>query len=84
MSQSFNKKAFLLHAFECSDITAGIVSQNIVSEQTVIEKDQNFCNFGKAVDGLQQSAPKAIIKDGKILNGRLSEDDIKLWIEKIQ
>ena len=38
--------------------------------------------FGKAVDGLKPSAPKAIIKEGKILNGRLSEEDIKLWIEK--
>lgn len=40
--------------------------------------------FGKAVDGLQKSAPKAIIKEGKILNGRLSEDEIKSWIEKNQ
>ena len=37
--------------------------------------------FGKAVDGLQQSAPKAIIKEGKILNGRLSEDELKKWAD---
>ena len=38
--------------------------------------------FGKAVDGLKQSAPKAIIKEGKILNGRLSEDDLKKWADE--
>ncbi len=38
--------------------------------------------FGKSVDGLQQSAPKAIIKEGRILNGRLSEDDLKKWADE--
>ena len=38
--------------------------------------------FGKAVDGLKQSAPKAIIKEGKILNGRLSEDELKKWADE--
>ncbi|MBR0278066.1 MAG: flavodoxin, partial [Clostridia bacterium] len=38
--------------------------------------------FGKAVDGLKQSAPNAVIKEGKILNGRLSEDELKKWADE--
>ena len=38
--------------------------------------------FGKAVDGLQKSAPKAMIKEGRILNGRLSEDELGKWADE--
>ena len=38
--------------------------------------------FGKAVDGLQKSAPKAMIKEGRILNGRLFEDELKKWADE--
>lgn len=39
--------------------------------------------FGKAVDGLKSSvAENAIIKEGKILNGRLSEDELKKWADE--
>lgn len=39
--------------------------------------------FGKAVDGLKPSvAPDTIIKEGKILNGRLSEDELKKWADE--
>ena len=39
--------------------------------------------FGKAVDGLRGSvAPNTIIKEGKILNGRLSETDLKNWADE--
>lgn len=38
--------------------------------------------FGKAVDGLQKSAPKAMIKEGRLLNGRLSEDELGKWADE--
>ena len=39
--------------------------------------------FGKAVDGLKSSvAENAVIKEGKILNGRLSEDELKKWADE--
>ena len=39
--------------------------------------------FGKAVDGLRGSvAPNTIIKEGKTLNGRLSETDLKNWADE--
>lgn len=35
--------------------------------------------FGKTVDGLKVSAPNATIVEGKMLNGRLSVDELKQW-----
>ena len=37
--------------------------------------------FGKAVAGLKESAPKAEIKEGKLLNGRPSVEELKKWAE---
>ena len=39
--------------------------------------------FGKAVEYLQSSAPGAVIKEGKVLNGRLSEAALKAFIESV-
>lgn len=36
--------------------------------------------FGKAVSGLQSSAPGATIREGKILNGRQSVAGLKDWL----
>ncbi len=38
--------------------------------------------FGKAVAGLQQSAPQAEIAEGEIFNGFFSEEQIKAFFEK--
>lgn len=39
--------------------------------------------FGKAVSGLQGSAPGAVIKEGWILNGRQSEVELKKWLQEL-
>ena len=39
--------------------------------------------FGKAVSGLQGSAPGAVIKEGRILNGRQSEAELKKWPQEL-
>lgn len=39
--------------------------------------------FGKAVSGLQGSAPGAVIKEGRILNGRHSEAELKKWLQEL-
>nr|MCR5353680.1 flavodoxin [Clostridiales bacterium] len=39
--------------------------------------------FGKAVDGLKGSVDaSAAIKEGKILNGKISEEELKIWADK--
>ena len=40
--------------------------------------------FGQTVKFLKSSAPKAIIKEGKLLNGNPSESVIKAWLEGIK
>ena len=39
--------------------------------------------FGKAVAGLQGSAPAAVIKEGRMLNGRQSEAELKKWLQEL-
>ena len=39
--------------------------------------------FGKAVSGLQGSAPGAVIKEGRILNGRQSEAELKKGLQEL-
>ena len=39
--------------------------------------------FGKAVSGLQPSAPAAVIKEGKLLN-HASLSDLKSWVESLK
>ena len=38
--------------------------------------------FGKAVTGLQPSAPDAVIVEGALLNGRSNEAKLKAFAEK--
>ena len=37
--------------------------------------------LGKSASGLQSSAPGAKIVDGRMLNGRMSESDLKAWVD---
>lgn len=39
--------------------------------------------FGKAVDGLKASAPGAVIREGKLLNGRQSAETLKAWADSL-
>ncbi len=39
--------------------------------------------FGKIVEGLQPSAPKAEITEGRILNGSPSEPVLRSWVESL-
>lgn len=39
--------------------------------------------FGKTVQALEPSCPGAIIKEGKLLNGNPSKDELKKWIESL-
>ena len=39
--------------------------------------------LGRSAAGLRPSAPGARIVDGRLLNGRLSDNELKSWIEKM-
>ena len=40
--------------------------------------------FGKSAAGLRSSAPGTKIVDGRMLNGRLNEADLKAWVEGLK
>lgn len=40
--------------------------------------------LGKSAAGLRPSAPGAKIMDGRMLNGRLNEDELKTWAEGLK
>ena len=39
-------------------------------------------NFGKAVEGLQPSAPNAKIQEGKLFKRNVSVEELKKWAEE--
>lgn len=63
-------------------INTFLESYDFSGKKIVIFATSGGSKFGKAVDGLKQSAPNAVIKEGKILNGRLSEDELKKWADE--
>ena len=63
-------------------INTFLESYDFSGKKIVLFATSGGSNFGKAVDGLKQSAPNAVIKEGKILNGRLSEDELKKWADE--
>ena len=63
-------------------INTFLESYDFSGKKIVLFATSGGSKFGKAVDGLKQSAPNAVIKEGKILNGRLSEDELKKWADE--
>ena len=63
-------------------INTFLESYDFTGKTIVLFATSGGSGFGNAADGLQRSAPEAIIKEGKILNGRLSEDDIRKWADE--
>lgn len=39
--------------------------------------------FGKTVQGLAPSCPGSQLREGKLLNGKLSADDLKKWVDSL-
>ena len=39
--------------------------------------------FGKSVAGLQGSCPGAMVQEGKLLNGNLTVEALKTWVDSL-
>lgn len=39
--------------------------------------------LGKTIETLQELVPAAVVKDGKLLNGRIHTEELKKWVNKI-
>ena len=53
------------------------------SKTIVLFATSGGSGFGKSAAGLRPSAPEARIVDGRLLNGRLSENELKSWIDSM-
>lgn len=64
-------------------INTFLESYDFAGKTVVLFATSGGSGFGKAVKDLQISAPKATIKEGKILNGRPSINALREWVQQI-
>ena len=56
---------------------------NFTGKTIVLFATSGGSGLGKSAAGLRPSAPGARIVDGRLLNGRLSENELKSWIDSM-
>lgn len=64
-------------------INAFLESYDFTGKTVVLFATSGGSGLGRSAAGLRPSAPGARIVDGRLLNGRLSENELKSWIEKM-
>lgn len=65
-------------------INTFLESYDFSGKKIVLFATSGGSGFGKTVEGLKGSVPAdAQIIEGKILNGRLSESELKAWVESL-
>lgn len=64
-------------------INTFLESYNFTGKTIVLFATSGGSGLGKSAAGLRLSAPGARIVDGRLLNGRLSENELKSWAEKM-
>ena len=63
-------------------INTFLESYDFTGKTVVLFATSGGSGLGSSAAGLRPSAPGARIVDGRLLNGRLSENELKSWIEK--
>lgn len=61
-------------------INTFLESYDFTGKTIVLFATSGGSGLGKSAAGLQGSAPKARIIDGRMLNGRLTEAELKTWV----
>ncbi len=64
-------------------INTFLESYDFTGKKIVLFATSGGSGFGKTVQSLVPSCPGAIIKEGKLLNGRNSVDDLKKWVDTL-
>ena len=64
-------------------INTFLESYDFTGKTVVLVATSGGSGLGRSAAGLRPSAPGARIVDGRLLNGRLSENELKSWIEKM-
>lgn len=64
-------------------INSFLESYDLSRKTIILFATSGGSGFGEAVAGLQGSAPGATIREGKLLNGAQTVDDLKAWVESL-
>ena len=64
-------------------INTFLEAYNFAGKTIILFATSGGSGFGKAVSGLQPSAPAAVIKEGKLLN-HAALNDLKAWVDSLK
>lgn len=64
-------------------INSFLESYDFTGKTIILFATSGGSGFGKTVQNLVSSCSGATIKEGKILNGNVSNDDLKKWVETL-
>lgn len=65
-------------------INTFLESYDFTGKTIVLFATSGGSGLGQSAEGLQNSAPSAKILDGRMLNGRLNEAELKNWIKTLK
>ena len=64
-------------------INTFLESYDFTGKTIILFATSGGSGFGRTVAGLKDSAPTAIIREGKLLNGRQSKESLAAWIKSL-
>ncbi|MDE6591119.1 MAG: NAD(P)H-dependent oxidoreductase [Oscillospiraceae bacterium] len=64
-------------------INTFLESYDFAGKTVILFATSGGSNFGGTVAGLKDSAPGAVIREGKLLNGRQSKESISAWVNSL-
>ena len=64
-------------------INTFLESYDFTGKEIVLFATSGGNGFGKTVQALEPSCPGAVIKEGRLLNGGMSEAELKTWAESV-
>ena len=65
-------------------INTFLESYDLSGKTIILFATSGGSGLGKSADGLRDSAPGARILDGRLLNGRLNEEELKAWVSGLK
>ena len=64
-------------------INTFLESYDFTGKEIVLFATSGGSGFGKTVQALEPSCPGAVIREGRLLNGGMSEAELKTWAESV-
>lgn len=64
-------------------INTFLESYDFTGKEIVLFATSGGSGFGKTIQALEPSCPGAVIKEGRLLNGGMSEAELKTWAESV-